>query len=166
MDGAPVLHRAEERAAPWHGDHVELGQRIRRAEVIVEPGQRLDGGLERIATGRRGTLARHDADIDAGDGLRNALELADRQVEQVGRHRAGCVAKRTRCFSPSACVEATGMFEYADSPLGIITSRAKVALVEGSSHIGANRRRIAHLELRREHPARSGRGVVVDGEQA
>jgi hypothetical protein len=52
----------------------------------------------------------------------------------------GLVSKRMRCFSPSAFVEAMGMFEYADSPAGINTSSANVALADGSSHIGAKRR--------------------------
>ncbi len=85
-DGAPILHGAEELAAAGAGNRIELGQRKIDAEIIVVIRDDPRLGFERILSLRRLAPAGHDADLGLAGACRNALEVADGQEEQIGRH--------------------------------------------------------------------------------
>ena len=115
---------------PGDGDVVELGQRIRQAEVVVVLAQ--DVALATRA--RSGACAaaprRVTTPISVAPGLaRRALEVADAEEEQVGRHRRrGREAHACAAVAPAAARRGGGMLLTAICAAGTVASKAKVAL--------------------------------------
>ena len=84
-DPAPILHRATEPAR--HRDVVELRQRIRLAEVIVEVIENLLRAFEGVAAHLRFAFRRDDAVSDIALLRLDRVQFAGAQHIQIARHR-------------------------------------------------------------------------------
>ena len=82
---APVFHRAAETAG--NGDLIELGQRIRKVEVVVEISQNLRRAFERVTPPVGLTFCRDDANLSTGCFRFDQIQLAGDENIQVTRHR-------------------------------------------------------------------------------
>ncbi len=140
-DRAPVLHGRKVEAGAWCRDEVQLRQRIPDAEVVVVVGQQLRGGIEREPGFVAVAVSEHHADLDALDGAGDALQVARRKEQQVGR-TSGAVGTKVTCFSPCGRLReaATGMLDTVRSASRTVAVNVKVALRSGSSQQGMNRR--------------------------
>ena len=140
-DRAPVLHRAEEAAAARRGDVVELRQRVRSAEVIVVLAQHAHRRVERELRLIRLALLRDDAELGRAVLRGGAIEFAEPEEQQVGRHlRRSSGSARERARLRASTRSATGMLLTAICSCGTIASSVNVALYAGSSHEGIMRR--------------------------
>ena len=166
-DRAPVLHRAEELAAARGGDVVQLGQRVRHAEIVVVFAQHVAAGVQRIP--RLPDLAALGDDADLGAvvaGKGGALEIADTEEQQVGRHpRRGLEHRAAQAAGASA---RAGHRHVADHHVAgrrvhrQVEGRLVVGLVPGRHE--AARIRVLELRVQRALLARGRR--VVEREQA
>ncbi len=168
--GAPVFHRAALDLAR-RGDQVELEQREGRAEIGVVVMQDVDGLAQRILAARRIAALDDDAQVDAVDALVDALIIADRQEQQIGRHRRRFLERRPRhLFSVRAIPDRHGLVDRHIGHGHLVERRVdrhrKARLVAGfvpRRNEAACRRR---FEIGGQGALFSGRRVVVHGEEA
>ena len=165
-DRAPVLHRAEGRIASWPGDVVELGQRIRQLEVAVVLGEQRLRRRECEARLRDYSGAGDDADFGRAGPRSEALELADGEEEEVGRHprrRRETGALQARCCG-RRCLDR----HVADRHLSGRQRRLEREgrLVGGLVPRRHEATRVGVLELGVERALRAGRRFVVEREKA
>ena len=165
-DRAPVLHGAEELAAAGGGDVVQHRQRIGRAEIVVEPGQQIAGRLQgELGLGRIALLGDHP-NVDAGRSDRGAIELAQAEEQQVGRHlRRGpephhslAVAEVLRGRDRHVAERHLAGRDRRLDAEGRLVER----LIPGRDEAAG----VRSLELGVEGALLAGLGLVVEGEQA
>ncbi|MCP1913528.1 hypothetical protein J2R96_006008 [Bradyrhizobium elkanii] len=151
---------------PPGSDQVQLRQRIFDAEIVVVIGEQLHRAVEREPALPALALRRHHADRDAAGIRCDALELANREHEQIARHLR---RRRER-----------NLFEIAGDRLfaghGHVADREQIARNDdGQREARLERRlvparedppRIGRLQLAGDHPLDPGPGRVVDREQA
>ena len=168
IDRAPVLHRAEELAATGRGDVVELGQRVRHAEVIVVFAQHAPP-TTRSANSRlrRQALLRDDADLGATHASRSR-DRSRRARRTAGRSTSSATARSARacgrCRGRSR--SATGMLLTAICAAGTVAVEVERRLVGGLVPRRDEAARVGILELRVQRALLAGLGVVIDREQA
>ncbi len=165
VDGTPVLHRGEELAAARRGYVVQLGQRIRHAEIIVVFLQHCLARFERERALRGQALLRDHADLRAIGRGGDAIELAGAEEQQIGGHLRRRLKLHDR--EPAARITLRGHRHVAHRHLrgghghfqiegglvvGLVPRRNEAAGV-GIFELGVQRALLASL------------AVVVDGEQ-
>ena len=67
-------------------DGVELRQRVRRAEVVVVQADRIRSGIQREVARFTFAFLQDHPELGRPDVARDAVELADREEEQIGAH--------------------------------------------------------------------------------
>ena len=151
-DAAPVLHRAAETARDR--DQVELGQRIRNAEILIEVVQDLRLALERITTHLRFPFGREDAQLYTVLFALNGIQLAGDQDDEITRHRG----RKSEVHFFATGVTAPGYNfllyrhvrdrgEILRDDGGELEAGAETGLVPAREHAA----RVRRLELRPEH---------------
>ena len=165
QDRAPVLHCREELARARCGNHVELWKWVRRAEVLVVPGQYLADSVECELCLDAGALARHHAYVHAADRSCCPLQVADRHVQQIRRH----LRRRLEADMLFRADDATGRFGHVRESVllggnhdfeckGRLRGRLVPHRYEATSVHG--------FKLRREHALRALLRGVIHGKHS
>ena len=162
-DQAPVFHRTVAHAG--HGELVELRQGVGHAEVGVVVGQDLARDLQRVA--RLLALARRgeDAQRHAGGFAGQHIEAADRQRDQIARHRGRrreAVQRRVAVGTLLHLRHVRRHFQRARRAHADLEHRAEGRLVEGGEQ-GAG---VDLFQLRGQHARGLAARLVVDAVQA
>ena len=162
----PVLHGREELAVPGPGHQIELGQRVRRVEVAVVEVEQLHRGVQGVLAARGVAPPRDHADLGLADHLVDALEVAEREEQQVGAHLRA-VGELHRALAvglrPLARDRHVGDRHLAGRRVdGEREDRLHARLVPN----GCEAARVGVFELSEKRPLLAAGAVVVQREQA
>ena len=166
VDRSPVLHGAEEAAAAGRPDVVQLGQCIRNTEVVVVLAQHLHGRVERELRLAGLALLRHDAQLGRSELCCRAVEFAEPEEQQIGRHFRRLLEAHSR--APAGDLGALRDRHVADRHLVLRHDRFEHErrfvrrLIPRRNHAA----RVRGFELRVQRALLAARRVVVDGEQS
>ncbi len=165
-DRAPVLHGPEELAGARPPDQVELGQGIGLAEIVVVIGQDLGRRLQGEACVRRVAALDHHAHVDPADLAVDALEVAEAEEQQVGRHFRGFGEAHGLQLALGRHGLGDGHVGDGHQAFGNGRGDAEAGLAAGLIPAGQEPAGVGIFELGEQGPLGPARGLVVQGEQA